>query len=171
MQARLQTPFGHILVDADGEGRCTAIHLRPVDAGTAVPPKFPRRVLEPLRDYFEGRVATPNVPTDAHGTAFQQAVWTSLARIPPGQPFSYGELAHAIGRPGAARAVGQALRINPLPIVWPCHRVIASNGKLGGFGGESNKSDPRGRAYLEMKEWLLGHELRMARRFPEAAPA
>ena len=69
------------------------------------------------------------------GTAFQRAVWQALASIPRGQTISYAELARRVGRPGAARAVGQAVGANPVPILLPCHRVIASDGGLGGFGG------------------------------------
>lgn len=68
------------------------------------------------------------------GTPFQCAVWEGARRIPYGQTRSYGELAEEIGRPGAARAVGQAMSRNPVAIVIPCHRVVASGGKLGGFG-------------------------------------
>jgi len=69
------------------------------------------------------------------GTAFQRAVWQELASIPRGRTISYAELARRVGRPGAARAVGQAVGANPVPILLPCHRVVASDGGLGGFGG------------------------------------
>ena len=83
----------------------------------------------------------------SRGTAFQRAVWQAMLEIPRGETRSYGWLAERIGRPGAARAVGQAVGANPLPLLVPCHRVIASDGGLGGFGGG-----------LEMKEALLRHE-------------
>lgn len=69
------------------------------------------------------------------GTPFQQRVWKALQRIPPGQTRSYGQVARAIGKPGAARAVGGACGANPIPVLIPCHRVLAANGKLGGFSG------------------------------------
>jgi len=69
------------------------------------------------------------------GTVFQRAVWQALAAIPRGTTISYAELARRVGRPGAARAVGQAMGANPVPILLPCHRVVASGGGLGGFGG------------------------------------
>jgi len=81
------------------------------------------------------------------GTAFQRAVWQALADIPRGQTISYAELARRVGRPGAARAVGQAVGANPVPILLPCHRVVASDGGLGGFGGG-----------LPMKKTLLRQE-------------
>ena len=69
------------------------------------------------------------------GTGFQQSVWKALREIPPGTTRSYGEVAQAIGRPGAVRAVGQACGANPVPVLVPCHRVLAAHGKLGGFSG------------------------------------
>jgi AraC family transcriptional regulator of adaptative response/methylated-DNA-[protein]-cysteine methyltransferase len=68
-----------------------------------------------------------------HGTAFQQRVWEALRRIPPGQTRSYGELAAALGKPKAARAVGRASGANRVAVLIPCHRVIAADGTLGGY--------------------------------------
>ena len=69
------------------------------------------------------------------GTRFQRAVWEGVSRIPKGETITYGELALNVGYPGAARAVGQAVGSNPIPLLIPCHRVVASNG-IGGFGGD-----------------------------------
>jgi O-6-methylguanine DNA methyltransferase len=69
------------------------------------------------------------------GTPFQQQVWRRLATIPAGKSLSYGELAKSIGRPNAVRAVGGACGANPIPVLVPCHRVLAANGRLGGFSG------------------------------------
>ena len=80
-------------------------------------------------------------------TEFQQRVLGWIQSIPPGEMMTYGEVAEGIGSPGAARAVGQALGANPVPIVIPCHRVIASDGSLGGYSGG-----------LHIKEFLLQHE-------------
>ena len=71
------------------------------------------------------------------GTKFQRAVWYGVSTIPKGEVLTYGELAERIGYPGAARAVGQAVGSNPIPLLIPCHRVVASNG-IGGFGGDIN---------------------------------
>jgi methylated-DNA-[protein]-cysteine S-methyltransferase len=76
-----------------------------------------------------------DLPLAPQGTQFQLAVWRELQRIPYGQTVSYGELARRIGNPKASRAVGSANGANQIPIVIPCHRVIAAGGKLGGFGG------------------------------------
>jgi len=75
------------------------------------------------------------LPLDVHATAFKRRVWEALRRIPAGETRSYGEIAAAVGAPRAARAVGSACATNPIPIVVPCHRVVASNGSLGGYAG------------------------------------
>ncbi|UCB43520.1 MAG: methylated-DNA--[protein]-cysteine S-methyltransferase [Dehalococcoidales bacterium] len=88
-----------------------------------------------LQSYFRGgKPSFPDKLDLSKSTPFQQAVWEGARRIPYGETRSYGELAEEVGRPGAARAVGQAMSRNPVAIVIPCHRVIASGGKLGGFG-------------------------------------
>lgn len=88
-----------------------------------------------LRDYFRGGQPSFTDRLDlSGGTLFQRAAWQAARRIPYGETRSYGELAEEIGRPGAARAVGQAMSRNPIAIIVPCHRVIGSGGKLGGFG-------------------------------------
>lgn len=88
-----------------------------------------------LREYFAGTRAEFDLPLAAAGTPFQRTVWRQLQQIPYGETISYGELARRVGNPKASRAVGSANGANPLPIVIPCHRVIAGNGTLGGFGG------------------------------------
>jgi methylated-DNA-[protein]-cysteine S-methyltransferase len=89
-----------------------------------------------LTDYFRGEPVEFLFPIDLEsGTCFQRDVWEATYKIPHGQLRSYGWIAAEIGRPQAARAVGQALGTNPLPIVIPCHRVIRSDGSLGGFSG------------------------------------
>ena len=88
-----------------------------------------------LQGYFRGEKLSFTDSLDlSGGTPFQCAVWEGTRRIPYGETRSYGELAEEIGRPGAARAVGQAMNRNPVAIIIPCHRVVASGGKLGGFG-------------------------------------
>lgn len=74
-------------------------------------------------------------PIDAKGTEFQKSVWREMRRIPLGRTKSYGEVAAAIGKPKAVRAVGSACGANPIPVLVPCHRVLAAHGKIGGFGG------------------------------------
>jgi methylated-DNA-[protein]-cysteine S-methyltransferase len=87
-----------------------------------------------LEEYFAGERTVFDVPMALDGTPFQREVWGELTRIPYGQTISYGELARRVGRPKGPRAVGQANGRNPIPIIVPCHRVVAGNG-LGGYGG------------------------------------
>ncbi|MEQ1512714.1 MAG: methylated-DNA--[protein]-cysteine S-methyltransferase [Lysobacteraceae bacterium] len=88
-----------------------------------------------LLEYFAGARRTFALPLAPQGTAFQMEVWRMLAEIPFGETWSYRDLARAIGKPEAVRAVGAANGRNPLPIVLPCHRVIGADGSLTGFGG------------------------------------
>ena len=90
-----------------------------------------------LEDYFAGKPVRFDIRPDWAGlTPFCRKVLEACARIPYGQTVSYGQLARRVGRGGAARAVGQALARNPVPIIIPCHRVITSQGRLGGFSAE-----------------------------------
>ncbi len=100
-----------------------------------------------LGEYFQGHRHTFDLLLDPPGTAFQRLVWQQLRQIPLGQTRSYGEIAREIGQPTAARAVGAANGRNPISIVIPCHRVIASSGKLTGYAGG-----------LDRKQWLLDRE-------------
>jgi methylated-DNA-[protein]-cysteine S-methyltransferase len=88
-----------------------------------------------LNEYFAGSRRRFDLPLAPQGTSFQRSVWTVLQTIPYGRTWSYLEVAVAIGKPSACRAVGAANGANPLPIVVPCHRVIGTNGSLTGFGG------------------------------------
>jgi methylated-DNA-[protein]-cysteine S-methyltransferase len=94
-----------------------------------------RQVCEQLQEYFAGERQAFELPLAPAGTTFQQQVWSSLQAIPFGETWSYGQLAARIGKPKAARAVGAANGLNPIPVIIPCHRVIGANGKLTGFGG------------------------------------
>jgi O-6-methylguanine DNA methyltransferase len=100
-----------------------------------------------LNRYFSGGSEILDHPLDLRGTRFQREVWSALREIPLGQVATYGEIASRIGRPGGARAVGQACGSNPVVLFVPCHRVVAADGKLGGFGSG-----------LGLKKGLLRHE-------------
>ena len=88
-----------------------------------------------LADYFAGKRRDFDLPLAPRGTKFEMKVWNALREIPYGETVSYADIARAIGNPHGARAVGQANGRNPIAIVVPCHRVIASGGKIGGYGG------------------------------------
>ncbi|HEU4704628.1 MAG TPA: methylated-DNA--[protein]-cysteine S-methyltransferase, partial [Sphingomicrobium sp.] len=83
----------------------------------------------------ERPAAAPDLPIDVAGTAFQEAVWSELRNIPPGETRSYAEIAAAVGRPGAVRATGSANGANHVAVLIPCHRVVRSDGSLGGYAG------------------------------------
>lgn len=88
-----------------------------------------------LKDILAGRQPKTFPPLDLAGTEFQQSVWQALRKIPAGRTKSYGEIAQAIGRAKAVRAVGGACGANPVPVLVPCHRVLAANRQPGGFSG------------------------------------
>lgn len=100
-----------------------------------------------LSQYFEGMLTEFKTPLHLMGSPFQKSVWEQLQKIPAGETSSYADIALALGKPTAYRAVAQANGANQLAIVIPCHRVINVSGELGGYGGG-----------VARKEWLLNHE-------------
>lgn len=153
----LASPVGELLLAGDED----ALHVIGFPAGRgAAPPEEdweenPAPFTEAARqlgDYFAGKRHSFDLPLAPTGTPFQRDVLAALQQIPYGETRSYGELAKAVGRPKASRAVGAANGRNPLPIVIPCHRAIGSDGSLTGFGGG-----------LETKRFLLDLERRNAR--------
>lgn len=94
-----------------------------------------REVILQLQEYFEGKRKTFSLELDLKGTPFQIQVWQTLQKVPYGETSTYGEIANRIGSPNASRAVGNACRANPIPIIIPCHRIIGKNGQLTGFAG------------------------------------
>ncbi len=135
-----ESPIGKLLLAGDNEG------LKwlgfPEGKGRLAPESdwvenvaFFAEVRCQLRAYFVGDLKQFSLKLAPHGTEFQMRVLAALQRIPFGETRSYGELARAIGKPGASRAVGAANGRNPIPIIIPCHRVIGADGSLTGFGG------------------------------------
>jgi methylated-DNA-[protein]-cysteine S-methyltransferase len=106
-----------------------------------------RKTMDQLSAYFRRELTEFDVPLDLRGTEFQLRVWEALRQIPYGRVRTYLDIAKEIGAPKATRAVGAANHVNPVPIIVPCHRVVASNGKLGGFA-----------CGLDYKRWLLDVE-------------
>ncbi|HWP85737.1 MAG TPA: methylated-DNA--[protein]-cysteine S-methyltransferase [Terriglobia bacterium] len=97
--------------------------------------KWALQAAQELNEYAEGTRREFTVPLDMQGTPFQKKVWKALQSIPYGQTRSYGEIARQVGHPRAARAIGMANHDNPVAVIVPCHRVIASDGSLGGYAG------------------------------------
>ncbi|OAN50330.1 cysteine methyltransferase [Paramagnetospirillum marisnigri] len=100
-----------------------------------------------LEEYFEGSRKSFDLPLAPHGTEFQRKVWAALSEIPFGATLTYGQLAEKLGT--APRALGGACGRNPIPVIIPCHRVLAANGGLGGYSGIDG---------IETKQFLLKHE-------------
>ncbi|MGQ9654313.1 MAG: methylated-DNA--[protein]-cysteine S-methyltransferase [Thermodesulfobacteriota bacterium] len=141
--ASIPAPWGMIWMGSTPEGLC-GISLRggraPLEAKARVwglgvhdDPEANQGAIEQLREYFEGKREEFDLPLDLRGTRFQLRVWRALQAIPFGETRSYKDIAFEIGHPGAFRAVGQANGRNPVPIVIPCHRVLRSDGGIGGF--------------------------------------
>ncbi len=113
------------------------IDAQPCDEETEASPQVLRlleRAQEQIFGYAQGELREFDLPLDITGTAFQLAVWEAARNIPYGRTCSYADLAAELGRPRAARAIGGALHVNPVPIVVPCHRIIGKDGRLVGFG-------------------------------------
>jgi O-6-methylguanine DNA methyltransferase len=153
------SPLGELLLAATDRGvralRFPPHDLRPGDAAGGRVSNASQAMLDALecevRDYFAGRLQRFTVPIDQEGTEFQRRSWTELCRINFGEVITYAELAKRVGSANGFRAVGAANGANKVAVVVPCHRVIASDGTLGGYGGE-----------LWRKRWLLEHERRVA---------
>ena len=141
------SPLGSIVVAATEKGVC-AVSLRESDAEAeeSLRARFPKAEikrddegLEPALDIVRARIAGRKLdiemPLDLQGTDFQREVWSQLLSIPPGSTRSYLDVAQAIKRPKATRAVAQACGANPVAVVVPCHRVVMSDGSLGGYSG------------------------------------
>ena len=157
---RIASPVGDVLLVTDAEGAVRAFdftdyepRLRKLLArhyGEVVltEGRAPEAVRAAVAAYFGGdATALDGVAVRTGGTDFQRSVWAALRTIPAGETWSYGQLATAIGKPAAVRAVGLANGANPIGIIVPCHRVVGANGTLTGYAGG-----------LERKRWLLAHE-------------
>ncbi len=142
----LPTPIGRVFVAAGEAGLVRlsfrqseasfVAELRRLGADVVRSPARTADIVHQLRAYFAGERRRFDVRLDLrHTTPFQRRVLLAAARVPAGQVVSYGEIARRIGQPQGSRAVGQALGQNPVPIVIPCHRVIAAGGRIGGYTG------------------------------------
>ncbi|MCH4184120.1 MAG: methylated-DNA--[protein]-cysteine S-methyltransferase [Eggerthellaceae bacterium] len=141
------TPAGHITIGATNNVLTHCAFGQVVFPGEHTPSALMNKASTEMQEYLAGKRTSFDIPLDPSGTEFQCTVWAELCRIPYGQTRSYAEVACLIGHPRSARAVGIACNRNPLPLFIPCHRVIASDGSLGGY------------AYgLRTKEFLLNLE-------------
>lgn len=151
----VNSPIGSLHLESNGssltqlriEGK-----LMPRDAGHECSPS-PDRVLKTaskqLGEYFAGKRKTFDVPLDVRGTDFQVAIWSQLSKIPFGEVRGYGQLGASVGKPTASRAVGGCVGANPIAVIIPCHRVLASDSRITGFSGGDG---------ISTKQWLLDHE-------------
>jgi methylated-DNA-[protein]-cysteine S-methyltransferase len=142
------SPIGWITVVVDDDGAVKTLHFGRLDQPGL---RDDQAAIAPARDqiesYFAGERREFDLPLSPDGTPFQRAVWDGLRAIPFGRTLSYGELALAVGRAGAFRAVGAANGANPIALIIPCHRVIGGDRSLTGYGGG-----------IAIKAALLAHE-------------
>lgn len=151
--ATIPSPLGPLHLGASDDGLVgVAFDDEGTRPGSALPdhPVLGLAARE-LEAYFAGALTSFTVPLAPRGTAFQLAVWRALVAIPLGARVTYGDIARAIGRGGAERAVGAANGQNRIAIIVPCHRVVGADGSLTGYAGG-----------LDRKRWLLAHEARVA---------
>ena len=150
---RIDSPIGRIEITSDGNAitslsieRAGSLPYEELDEKSS---KLLDLAAKQLGEYFSGKRHTFELPVAASGTEFQESVWNQLADIEWGEIRSYGELGIATGRATAGRAVGGAVGANPIPIIIPCHRVLASNNRITGYSGGNG---------IPTKVWLLEHE-------------
>ena len=152
----ISSPVGRLTLVGDGED-LVGVYFDNAPIAATPPPGWVEdgRRLRPaarqLEEYFAGRRTRFDLPLAPRGTEFQRTVWNELLRIPFGETTTYGELARAIGKPAASRAVGGANHHNPISIIIPCHRVIGADGSMTGYGG-----------HVSRKQLLLELEARVA---------
>jgi len=160
----IQSPVGPLRIVADEDALLAILFLRngaaPGDAGTEGTTPVIDAAIGQLQEYFAGKRRDFELPLRPEGTDFQRAVWQALCTIDFGETRAYSDIARAVGRPDAVRAVGAANGQNPISIVIPCHRVIGKNGTLTGYGGG-----------IDNKRWLLDHEKPSLFEATSAAPS
>ena len=148
--AVIDAPFGKVGIRLEGEAVREIVYLPESMQNVAPDTPLARQAVEQIERYFSEASATFELPLAPVGTAFQRRVWQAICKIPPGAVVTYGQLARQLG--SVPRAVGQACGSNPLPIVIPCHRVVAASG-LGGFAHHAGDN-----FFTDVKRWLLAHE-------------
>ncbi|MEM7304187.1 MAG: methylated-DNA--[protein]-cysteine S-methyltransferase [Pseudomonadota bacterium] len=145
----LPSPVGNLGLNLSSKGITNIVYLQN-KAKVNLPKKgLALKVYQQLVDYFELRRNDFDLPLDIQGTPYQKKVWNAVSRIPYGKSSAYGDIANKIH--SGPRAVGNACRHNPVPILIPCHRVVKKNG-LGGYCGSIRGTE------IQQKDWLLQHE-------------
>ncbi len=153
----LQTPIGRLLVSCKGN-KVTGLNLgmdnkkkHPIAATEikGLRSHFAQTIKNQLNDYFDGSSACFTVDLLMQGTDYQKSVWQCISKIKWGETLTYGDIAEQLN--SSARAVGNACRANPVPIIVPCHRVVSKSG-IGGFAGQREGKN------INVKTWLLEHE-------------
>jgi methylated-DNA-[protein]-cysteine S-methyltransferase len=147
----MESPVGRLLL-RERDGAIVAIDWNGAEDTSETSPVL-RSAKSALERYFAGTLTDFDTPRTPAGTLFQRRAWDEMCRIPYGETITYGELARRVG--SAPRAVGGACGSNPIPIIVPCHRVVAAAGKPGGYSGMGG---------LDTKAWLLSHERATAAR-------
>ena len=141
------SPFGYITITAEAE-KITAVELCK-KANSVGSSKVLTDAAKQIDLYLRGSLPKFSLPLKVSGTPFQLAVWKTISKVPFGKTISYGEIATAIGKPQAARAVGAAVGANPTPLLVGCHRVLGSSGSITGYSGGQG---------IKTKKLLLDHE-------------
>ncbi|NQX76249.1 methylated-DNA--[protein]-cysteine S-methyltransferase [Gilvibacter sp.] len=145
--AYLDSPLGTLLLEGDADGIQKLSALDTAESPSAEIPEPLQDAARQIQDYFKGNRNDFDLKLNPQGTAFQQQVWKQLLEIPFGKTTSYMDMAKSLGDPKTIRAAASANGKNPIMIIIPCHRVIASDGGLTGYAGG-----------LWRKQWLLEHE-------------
>lgn len=149
----IDSPLGRIALQSEGSA-VTRLEIATdgvlsTDGLPDSPTTVLTRAASQLAEYFSGKRKDFTVPVSVTGTPFQEAIWKQLSEIPFGAVRGYGELGRATGRPTAGRAVGGAVGANPVPLLIPCHRVLASDARITGYSAGNG---------IPTKVWLLDHE-------------
>jgi methylated-DNA-[protein]-cysteine S-methyltransferase len=149
LDATVSWPLGVLGIKMDGNAISRLLFLKEDVAEVRPCNAASKRAADAIKQYLNNPRSISRVSIDLKGTAFQQKVWHALQQLKPGEVVSYGELAKRLGT--GARAVGNACRNNPVPVLVPCHRVVAQK-SLGGFSGKQSG------LMMDIKTWLLSHE-------------
>lgn len=145
----MDSPVGRIYIETEGESLIKLEYHSKKKVTSHKLGKFSAKVKKQIQNYFKSAKSNLTVPVSLEGTDFQKKVWAALQKIPVGQTRTYGDISDKLK--SSPRAVGNACRANPVPLIVPCHRVIASSG-IGGFGGKTSGRN------IDCKSWLLRHE-------------